>query len=247
MTQLQRRRHADVSAGEPRTNRTLAIARLMACKDLRVELRSRVLTNQVLPFAGVVMVMFGFALDDERVLQRVAPGLIWLATLFSLLIVTQRIFSVETADGALDALRVAGVKPSGVFLGKAAALVVQLIALDIVLLLLALVLYNSEVTGAAQGVLLVTTVLAATCGLAFVGTLYGGLAAGAKGRETLLPLLMLPVVAPVLIGATRATEAALNVGGITMQEGWAWVGLLGGFAALGAIGGVVSFGAMVEE
>lgn len=235
------------AAPPPSPGRTLAIARLVAGKDLRVELRSRVLTNQVLPFAGVVMVMFGFALDDVGVLQRVAPGLIWLATLFSLLIITQRIFAVETADGALDALRVAGVNPAGVFLGKAAALVVQLIALDVVLLLLALVLYKSEVTGAAQGVLLVTTVLAATCGLAFVGTLYGGLAAGAKGRETLLPLLMLPVVAPVLIGATRATEAALTAGGITMREGWAWVGLLGGFAVLGAIGGIVSFGAMVEE
>jgi heme exporter protein B len=231
----------------PSPGRTLAIARLIAGKDLRVELRSRVLTNQVLPFAGVVMVMFGFALDDESVLPRVAPGLIWLATLFSLLIITQRVFAVETADGALDALRVAGVNPAGVFLGKAAALVVQLIALDVVLLVLALVLYKSAIAGLAQAVLLVTTLVAATCGLAFVGTIYGGLAAGAKSRETLLPLLMLPVVAPVLIGATRATEAALTAGGITMREGWAWVGLLAGFAVLGAIGGFVSFGAMVEE
>ena len=242
---------SELPSGEPVTGpnpgRTLTIARLVARKDIQVELRSRVLTNQVLPFAGVVMVMFGFAIDDQGALQRVAPGLIWMATLFSVLIITQRVFAVETADGALDALRVAGVNPAGVFLGKAVALIVQLLALDVVLLLLALVLYRAEVTGAGQAVLLVTTVVAAASGLAFVGTLYGGLAAGAKGRETLLPLLMLPVVAPVLIGATRATEAALTVGGITMREGWAWVGLLAGFAVLGAIGGIVSFGAMVEE
>lgn len=242
---------SELPSGEPVTGlnpgRTMTIARLVARKDIQVELRSRVLTNQVLPFAGVVMVMFGFAIDDQGMLQRVAPGLIWMATLFSVLIITQRVFAVETADGALDALRVAGVNPAGVFLGKAVALIVQLLALDVVLLLLALVLYRAEVTGAGQAVLLVTTVVAAASGLAFVGTLYGGLAAGAKGRETLLPLLMLPVVAPVLIGATRATEAALTVGGITMREGWAWVGLLAGFAVLGAIGGIVSFGAMVEE
>ena len=53
----------------------------------------------------------------------------------------------------------------------------------------------------AASLLVVVTVLAATCGLAVVGTLYGGLAAGRPGRETLLPLLLLPVVAPVLIGA----------------------------------------------
>jgi heme exporter protein B len=96
-------------------------------------------------------------------------------------------------------------------------------------------------------VLLVTTVLPATCGLAFVGTLYGGLAAGAKGRETLLPLLLFPVVAPVLIGATRATEAAFGAGGVATDEGWPWVGLLVIFAAAFGIGGTLAFGPLIEE
>ena len=73
------------------------IARLVAVKDLRVEWRSRVLVNQVLPFATLVMVMFAFALDNnDRVLTRVAPGVVWLATMFSLLVVVQRTFAVET-------------------------------------------------------------------------------------------------------------------------------------------------------
>ena len=76
-------------------------------KDLRIELRSRVVTNQVLPFAGLVMVMFAFALDNDDVLERVAGGLIWLATLFSLFMIVQRSFAIDTADGALDSLRVA--------------------------------------------------------------------------------------------------------------------------------------------
>ena len=95
--------------------------------------------------------------------------------------------------------------------------------------------------------LLVTTVLVATCGLAFVGTLYGGLAAGAKGRETLLPLLLFPVVAPVLIGATRATESALGASGAAISEGWPWVGSLGIFAALFGVGGTLAFGSLIEE
>ena len=56
------------------------IARLVARKDLRIELRSRVVTNQVLPFAGIVMVMFAFALNTDLIVERVAPGLVWLAT-----------------------------------------------------------------------------------------------------------------------------------------------------------------------
>src|SRR5205814_840742 len=83
----------------------------------------------------------------------------------------------------------------------------------------------------------VTTLLAATCALALVGTLYGGLAAGVRGRETLLPLLLLPVVAPVLIGATRATEAALGTSGAVVSDGWPWLGLLGVFVALFSVGG----------
>ncbi len=44
------------------------ITRLIAAKDLRIEGRSRVLTNQVVPFAAVTMVLFAFALDASDVL-----------------------------------------------------------------------------------------------------------------------------------------------------------------------------------
>jgi len=225
---------------------TSRIARAVAAKDLRIELRSRVVTNQVLPFSGLVMVMFAFALDNDDVLQRVAGGLVWLATLFSLFMLVQRTFAVETYDGALDSLRVAGVNPQGIFLGKSFALFVQLLVLESVLFVAAVVLYRVNVNGSGV-VLLVTCVLCATAGLAFVGTLYGGLTAGARGRETLLPLLLLPVVAPVLICATRATESAFRSGGVTVGEGWPWVGLLAVIDAVFGLGGLLSFGTLIEE
>jgi len=223
-----------------------AVMRLVALKDLRIELRSRVLTNQVLPFAAIVMLLFAFALDRDDLLPRVAPGLIWLAALFSMLVVVQRSFAVEAADGALDALRTAGVPAQGIFFGKALALAVQLLVLEAVLFLAAIVLYDTRVDGAGSG-LLITSALAASCGLGLVGTLYGGLTAGTKGRESLLPLLLLPVVAPVLIGATRATEAAVGVGGTSMREGWAWVALLATYALLFGIGGSIGFGPLVDD
>jgi heme exporter protein B len=225
---------------------TSRIARAVAAKDLRIELRSRVVTNQVLPFSGLVMIMFAFALDNDDVLQRTAGGLVWLATLFSLFILVQRTFAVETYDGALDSLRVAGVNPQGIFIGKSMALFVQLLILESVLFIAAVVLYRVNVNGSGA-VLLVTCVLCATAGLAFVGTLYGGLTAGARGRETLLPLLLLPVVAPVLICATRATESAFRSGGVTVGEGWPWVAVLAVFAAVFGLGGLLSFGSLIEE
>ncbi|MBM3718897.1 MAG: hypothetical protein FJW53_08025 [Actinobacteria bacterium] len=226
-----------------RTRIAVAVAR----KDLRIEANSRVLTNQVAPFSAVVMVMFAFALDNDGILQRVAPGLVWLAVLFSMLVVVQRGFSVETADGALDSLRVAGVDPAAIFWGKAVALMAQLAALEALLMATAIILYNSSLDGAAAVVLAVVTIVVATAGLGFVGILYGGLAAGARGRETLLPLLLLPVVAPVLIGATRATEAAFGAGGATVSEGWPWVGLLAVFAAVFGAVGSLAFGPLIDE
>jgi heme exporter protein B len=222
------------------------VAFAVARKDLTIEWNSRILVNQVAPFAAIVMVLFAFALDNEGILQRVAPGLVWLATLFSMLVVIQRTFAVESADGALDALRVAGVNPSAIFAGKALALMVQLFALELLLLGTAVVLYgvSMSLVGFAEAIL---TLLAATVGLACVGTLYGGLAAGARGRETLLPLLLLPVVAPVLIGATRATEAAFESGGTKVSEGWPWIVLLVIFAVIFSAVGSVAFGPLVDE
>ncbi len=227
---------------------------LVAKKDLRIEGRSHVAFNQVLPFSVIVMVMFAFALEripgpptsDDTLLELVAPGLIWLATLFSLLILVQRAFAVESEDGALDALRVAGVDAVALFLGKALALAIQLAVLEALLLVTALLLYGSGVR-AGGAVLLVTTWVAATCGLAAVGTLYGGLAAGARGRETLLPLLLLPVVAPVLIGATRAVEAAFGIEGTATADGWPWLGVVAVFAVAFGVGGALAFGPLIDE
>jgi len=224
----------------------LTLAGLIAAKDLRIEQRSRIVTNQVVPFAAVTMVLFAFALGASDVLERVAPGLVWLATMFSMLVLVQRSFAIEADDGALDALRVAGVDPTAVFWGKAGALAVQLAVLEAILLVAAVLLYGAEIP--AGGVaLLVATLLVATCGLACVGTLYGGLTAGFSGRETLLPLLVLPVVAPVLIGATRAVEAALGTGGMALSEGWPWLGLLTVFAVAFGVGGALAFGPLIDE
>ena len=218
---------------------------VVARRDLLVEWRSRIALNQLYPFAGIVMVMFGFAIDDTSLMERIGPGLVVLATMFSLLVLVQRAFAIETEDGALDALRTAGVSPSALFWGKSIALAVQLAVLEVILLVLAVLLYGSTIRPSGV-ILLLLTWIAGTWGLATVGTLYGGLAAGARGRETLLPLLLLPVVAPVLIGATRAVEAALGARG-TVSDGWPWMGLVAVFAVVFCAGGTLAFGPLIEE
>ena len=189
-----------------------------AGKDLRVEMRSRVATMQVAPYAVLVLLLFGFAFDQNHaLLNQAAPGLFWVAVLLSALLAVQRSFAIEAADGARDGLRLSGLDPAGIFLGKAAAVAVQLVALEVLLGVGVVVLFG---TGLHDPGLLVLTAAAATVGLAAAGTVYGMMAAGVRVRETLLPLLILPVVAPVLLAATQAWMAALGLRPPTGGSGW---------------------------
>ena len=227
----------------------IATARLIAAKDLRLELRSRIGLIQIVPFAFLVLLLFGFGLDADRPdrLIPVAPSVFWIAVLLSLLLTVGRTFSVETADGAFDAIRMSRLEPAGVFLGMAAALLVQLLVLIGVLVLGIIVLYDVTIRSGGGLVLLVTSAVLTGVGLAAIGTLYGALSAGASVRETLLPLLLLPVAAPVLIGATKAFEAALGTGQSSLSEGWPWVGLLAVFALVYTAVGIVAFGPLLED
>jgi heme exporter protein B len=214
----------------------------LAGKDLKVEARSRVTTQQVAPYAILVLLLFGFAFDqDHSLLVQAAPGLFWVAVLLCSLLAVQRSFAVEAADGARDGLRLSGLDPAGVFLGKAAAVAVELAALEVILGGGIVILFGTTLR---DPVALLLSALAATAGLATAGTLYGIMAAGLRVRETLLPLLVLPVVAPVLLAATEAWRSAL---GLSAASGTKWVVLLAAFAAIYLTVGVVAFGPLLEE
>lgn len=220
----------------------LADALAVARKDLTLELRSRVGINQILPLAVLVLVVFAFAFDaNTTLLDIAAPGLFWVAVLFAGLLVVQRAFTIEAADGIHDALRLSGLHPAGIFLGKVLAIGTQLLVLEAALLA-GIVLFFDVAVG--DIVLIVVTALTGTAAFAATGVIYGVLSLGARVRETLLPLLVVPVVAPVLLAATRAFEPALDV---TASSGWNWVALLVVVAAVYVVLGLVSFGPLLED
>ncbi len=217
---------------------------IVTAKDLRIEARSRVTVGQVLPFGVIVLLLFAFALDPDRgMLPRVAPGLFWVAVLLAALLAVSRAFAVEQANGARDGLRLSGLDSGALFLGKALAIAIQLFLLEVVLGAGVTIFYDISPRGVE---VMVPAALAATVGLAAAGTLYGVLAAGLRVRETLLPLLLLPVVAPVMLGATRAFEAALGLNG-SVGEAWPWVEMLALFALIYTTLGFLAFGPLLEE
>jgi len=222
-------------------------AALVAVKDVRIEGRSKVAFNQIGPYALVLLLCFGFAFDQDRsLLVQAAPGLYWLAVMLSALLAVQRAFSVEAADGASDNLRMSGLEPAGIFLGKAAAVALQLLVLQALLAAGVVVLFHAELAGVG---LLAASAAVATAGISAAGVAYGALSVGLRVRETLLPLLLAPVLAPVVLAATEAWRAALaaNVLSASLASGWKWLGLLACFTAIYLAGGIVSFGTFMEE
>ena len=165
-------------------------------------------SNQVVPFAAAVLLLFGLALGpDRRSLLPAAAGLFWIAVLLSAVLAIQRSFAVESADAGRDGLRLSGLDPAGIFLGKGAAVAAQLLVLEAVLTAGVAVLYGVPLGG---GLVLAATCVLASAGLAAVGVVYGVVSSGLRVRETLLPLLFLPVAAPVLLAATKAWNAAIS-------------------------------------
>jgi heme exporter protein B len=201
-----------------------------------------VTAEQILPFGLVVLLLFAFALDPDRgVLHDVAPGLFWVTVLLAALLAVSRSFAIEAANGARDGLRLSGLDPAAIFLGKAAAIAVELFALEAVLSVGVIVLFDVALGSIAP---IVLGAFLATVGVASTGTLYGVLAASSGARETLVPVLLLPVVSPVLLAATRAWEAAIDD---VPSESWPWIGLLAIFAVLYTSIGTLAFGSLLEE
>jgi heme exporter protein B len=222
---------------------SLRVAEAIAVKDLRMEVRNRSSVSTVLPFAATMLLAFGFALGPDRLLLiQIAPGLLWLAALFSSVELSHRLYQAEAAGGGLEGLLLSPADKGAVYFGKAAAAFVQLLVLFAVTLGIVIVLFGLPL-GPAPGLLLLTVVLG-IAGLSALGSLLGLLAVRGRTRQAALPVLVLPLVSPVIIAATRAT-ATLTQGSAAGIGGW--LGLLAAFdAAFLAIGYLV-FGHLLED
>ncbi len=195
-------------------------------------------------FAAVVLLLFGFALGpDSARLAAAAPGLLWLAIVFSGLLAVNRLHLLESDDGAIDQLGLYPVPRRAIYAGKALGGLVVMLGLGIVVLGAVGILFAVDV-GASLMPLLVTVVLGAT-GIAAVGTFYAGLTVRLRAREVMLPLLMLPVLAPLLLASVKATAAAL--GGDPLGELGAWLQLLVAFDVIMLVAGAATYGYVLED
>ena len=229
-----------MSAVRRGTRVALAVAR----KDALAELRGRHATVSTLFFAAVVLLLFGFALGpDSARLAVAAPGLLWLAIVLAGILAVGRLHQLEIEDGALEQLAAYPVDRRALYAGKALGGFAVMLVLGLILLVAVGILFAVEVAAAPLPLLL--TVVLGAAGVAAVGTFYAGLTVRLRAREVMLPLLMLPVLAPLLLAAVKATAAALS--GDPFGELGAWIGLLVAFDVVMVTAGAVTYGFLLED
>ncbi|HWX39438.1 MAG TPA: heme exporter protein CcmB [Candidatus Sulfotelmatobacter sp.] len=184
-------------------------ASVILAKELRTEFRSRELLGTTAVFVLIVMVLFSFTFNPtSSESRRFGPGLLWLGFLFAGSLMLQSSFLREQTNDTLAALRLAPIDPFSILAGKMAANFLFLLFVEVILLPVFAVLYNVAIFPVLGQLLLVLTL--GTIGLAATGTVFSAVAAQARLRELLLPLLLLPVLAPVLIASTEATIGVLG-------------------------------------
>ena len=220
----------------------LAATAAVARKDIRIEVRGRYGLSAVLPFAATVLIAFGLSLGPGRtLLQQTAPGLLWLCVLFAAVLSFRRSYEHEGEDGALEGLLLAPVDKAAVFLGKGIAVVLQLLALEVVVVLLVVVLFGLPLGGVP---LLVGAFVLGTIGLAAIGSLFGVLSESPRAREAVFPLLVLPLATPVLVAGVKATQLA--TAGRGGQVG-SWLGILVAFDLVFVAAGTLVFAHLLED
>ena len=223
----------------------IAAARAILHKDLTIELRTKEAVPAMTLFTVTVYVLFHFGLDRDSLDGELASGVLWVTLLLAAVIGVTRLFAAEREQGGIDALLLAPVDRTALFVAKGAALFLYLAALELVAVpAFALLLLGPGLGGALPELLVI--LLLADVGLAAVGALVSALAAETRARELIVPLLLLPLLVPLLIGAASATEPLLR-GTQDAEDLGRFLALLGGYDAVFILISVAVFDFLLDD
>lgn len=176
-------------------------------KDLRAELRSRELVTSMALFAFLSILIFSFALElDREAREEAISGVLWVTVVFASTIGLNRSMAGEREQANLDAMLIAPVDRAAIFFGKLVGNLIFTLLVGLILLPLMMILYNKPLVQPW----LIAVLTLGTVGFVSVGTLLATMTAQTRARESLLPIVMMPIALPVLLAAVRATTSILT-------------------------------------
>ena len=216
----------------------------VARKDLLIEMRTRERIAAMGAFVVLVGVLFNYSIDTAIVRpQEIAPGIIWMTIILGGLLGIGRTFHLEEEDGAFSGVLQAPIPLDALYLGKTAANLVILCLVTVLIFLVFGVFFGLSF-GSHPFVLLAVVFLAL---LGFVGltTLFSAMSARTMMGESLLPVLVFPLLVPMVIFGVSATSRLFA--GRPLSEVAGSVRMLGAFAILSVGAGAMLFRHVVEE
>ncbi len=193
---------------------------LVFWKDIRLEMRSRESISSVFIFSVSVLVIMHFGLDPQTLQSaHLLPALFWITMIFGSILRLGRTFENEKDDKAWSMILTMPLDRSSLFLGKFFANFFIFLILEIMLLPLFLVFFDVSMQFSIFSLLLIIS--GGLIGLSALGTTIAVLAMNLKMRELLLPVLLLPLFLPVLIGSVEGTTALFQGG-----DYWKWLSIV---------------------
>lgn len=215
---------------------------IVAGKDTLSEIRTRQTIASVLVFTLLVIIIFNFAFGaSQETVRLVAPGILWATFAFAGVLSLSRAFVPEREEGCLEGLMMCPVSREVIYTGKMMASLLFMLVIEAIALPIFAFLFNLPVLSLQIAVIAIL----ATAGFAAVGTLFSAIAVNTRARELVLPLLFLPVVAPVMISAVEASRLALS------GEPWSrlasWLQIMGAFDVVFLVVSLLLFAVVIEE
>ncbi|MBD50036.1 MAG: hypothetical protein CME23_07100 [Gemmatimonadetes bacterium] len=177
----------------------------IARKDLLVEFRTLERLTAMGAFVVLIGVLFNFSIDTTVVRpQDIAAGLIWMTIIFGGMLGMGRTFSLEEQDGALTGILQSPIPLDALYLGKVLGNFV-LLSVMVALVFLVFGMFFG-LTFAGSLVSLVGVVASGVLGFVALTTLFSAMTTRSSMGEGLLPVLIFPLLVPVIVNGTTATN-----------------------------------------
>jgi heme exporter protein B len=216
-------------------------ALLILRKDLRIEWRTRESISTVFVLGVLLLVVLTMAHDPTPAeAPALLPGILWATFVLTGLLGIQRTFLLERENDCLAGLLGAPIDPASIYVGKLLVNVVLLGVVQAFVLPLVGLFLHVDLLRVFPGLLLVA--LLGNVGFAALATLFGAIAVRVRAREVMLPLLLLPFLVPLLIGAVQATRSILESG---LGPAAGGLTVLGAFDVIFAVAGWLLFAYVV--
>ncbi len=213
-------------------------------KDLAVEFRTRERIASMGAFTVLVGVLFNFSFDPSVVEpQAIASGLIWMTIVFGGMLGLGRTFQLEEEDGAFQGILLSPIPRDALYFGKVISNFLILAVVTALVFGVFSLFFHLRI--GSHPVALAVVVLLGILGFVAIGTLFSAVSAGTTMGDTLLPILVFPVLLPVVIYGVTATSRLFQ--GLPVSEVDGNIRMLGAFAVVGLAAGAFLFRYVVED